>query len=118
MQLYRICFQDHQQFPLILVGINASQIFSANERADSPSDMSWIFSSKINGCSLSASGQDKTFQIYANLIFTRDIFRAFDFEIKFKSTLDQLYCPYDHILPHTVFVFSYYKKYIRAALLA
>ena len=111
MQLYRVCFQEHQQFPLILVGINVSQIFSADERADSPSDRSWIFSSKINGCILSASGQDKTFQICPNLVFTWDIFCAFDFEIKFKSALDQLYCPYDHTLPHTGFAFSYYRVY-------
>lgn len=48
IQLYRVCFQEHQQFPLILVGINTSQIFSLFERADFPSDMSWIFSNKIN----------------------------------------------------------------------
>lgn len=118
MQLYRVCFQEYQQFPLILVGINASQIFSANERTDSPSDMSWIFSSKINGCILSASSQDKKLQICANVTFTRAIFCAFNFEIIFKSTLDQLYCPYDHSLPHPGFDFFDNEEYIHAALLA
>lgn len=70
-----------------------------------------FFSSKINRCILSASGQDKTFQICPNLVFTWDIFCVFDFEIKFKSALDQLYCPYDHALPHTGFLFSYYRVY-------
>lgn len=100
--------------PIISVGINTSQIFSLFERADLPSDMSWIFFQQNELMDSFYFGQYKIFQIYVNFTLRRDRFHAFDFEFKFKSTLDQLYCLYNLILPHTSFDFCYYKDYTLA----
>lgn len=58
--------------------------------------------------------QWKVFQICVNLTFRRDRFHVFDYEIKFKLTLDQLYCLYNLVLSHTSFDFCFYKDYTLA----
>lgn len=75
---------------------------------DFPSDVSWIFSQQNQLMDAIHFGQYKIFQICVNSAFRRDRFHAFDFEITFKSTWDQLYCLYNLILPHTSFDFHYY----------